>query len=134
MTRDEIYAEIQNTLGLVPKTFQSVPDAFLEQEWNTWKTSMMVESSIPDKWRELLILAMEAVAGDDYGVYYRTETARMYGATDDELRDVAYLAKLNMGWGPFMRAQQFDMGEFKREVDQMIDFARSKGETRQEAA
>ena len=37
MKREEIYKEMQETLGLVPMMFKTISDATLELEWETFK-------------------------------------------------------------------------------------------------
>jgi len=95
-------------------------DQYLENEWNTHK-AMMGESAIPGKYRELICLAVHAATQEKYGIFYRTETAKMAGATDEEIREVASLVKQDIGWGPFMRLNQANFEEFKKECLRAFD-------------
>ncbi|MDO8682394.1 MAG: hypothetical protein Q7N50_02800 [Armatimonadota bacterium] len=127
MTREEIYREIEDTMGMVPTLFKYVPDQYLEQEWNSWKNSMTAEKAIPNKWQALIGLGMQAAVSDKYGIFWCAQAARMSGATEEEIREVAYMARMDMGWGPYVRANQMDFEEFKREVTQIMEHMKSQG-------
>ncbi|MDO8587825.1 MAG: carboxymuconolactone decarboxylase family protein [Armatimonadota bacterium] len=127
MTKEEIYREIEETLGTVPTVIKFVPDEYLEQEWNSWKLMMQDVGRIPAKWRELISLGIHVAAGDEYGVFYCTETAKLHGATDEEIREVAYLAKLELGWKPFLLGNQFDYDQFKEEAKKSFELMKSRG-------
>jgi len=40
MSREQIYQEIEHTMGLVPSMFKAVPDATLELEWQLFKADL----------------------------------------------------------------------------------------------
>ena len=60
MNRQQIYKEIENTLGLVPSFFKTIPDSSLELEWQLMKRVQMEAGPIPNKYRELMGLAVAA--------------------------------------------------------------------------
>ncbi len=59
MARSEIYKEMEEMFGVVPKVLKELPDSLLEAEWSLMKQG---ESSavIPGKYRELIALAVAA--------------------------------------------------------------------------
>lgn len=87
MTRDEIYRDIEDTLGLVPTFMKNVPDEFLEDEWNIFKKLQLSQTVIPNKYKELMGIAVSAAIRCRYCTLYHTEIARLFGATDAEIEE-----------------------------------------------
>jgi alkylhydroperoxidase/carboxymuconolactone decarboxylase family protein YurZ len=61
MNRQDIYNEIEQMFGLVPGFFKMIPDSSLEPEWNLMKCIQFEEGPIPNKYRELMGVAIAAV-------------------------------------------------------------------------
>ena len=61
MSRQEIYKEIEEMFGLVPSMFKVVPDSSLELEWQLFKRVQFEEGPIPNKYRELIGVALSAI-------------------------------------------------------------------------
>ncbi len=127
MTREEVYRDIEQTIGAVPSAFKMIPDEAIEYEWEAWKHSTIRETTIPNKWKQLILLGMLAATDNEYGVIYRTESAKLHGATDEEINEVLYLAKLEAGWLPFMVGHQVPVEEFRMEVKKMFEHVKSTG-------
>jgi alkylhydroperoxidase/carboxymuconolactone decarboxylase family protein YurZ len=60
MNRQQVYKEIEETMGLVPSLLKAVPDSSLELEWQTMKRTQMEPGPIPNKYRGLIGLAVAA--------------------------------------------------------------------------
>lgn len=119
MTREEIYREIEEQIGEVPSWFKLFPDAFLEFEFKDFKegmSKMMKDTAIPRKWRELINLGIAAAASDKYGILWCTESAKLAGASDEEIRETVYYTKSALGWNSFLKGNQVDYEDFKRET------------------
>jgi alkylhydroperoxidase/carboxymuconolactone decarboxylase family protein YurZ len=78
----------------------------------------------------MISLGVMGAIQDKYGIFYRTETAKMAGVTDQEIKAVAELVKQEVGWGPFLRLNQIDFDEFKQETMQAIQQFQKKQEAR----
>lgn len=115
-TRAEIYAEMESMFGLVPSFFKLVPDASLELEWNLMKRVQMEPGPIPNKYRELIGVALSAATKCQYCSYFHTEIAKLNGATEAEIEDAAHYAKSSAGWSTYLYGTQTDMAQFKREI------------------
>lgn len=126
MTRQQVYKEIEETLGLVPTFLKSIPDNSLELEWKLLKTVQMDEGPIPNKYRELIGLAIAATTKCRYCTYFHTEFARLNGATDQEIEDAIHYAKSSAGWSAYLNGQQADFEQFKREINQICENARKQ--------
>jgi AhpD family alkylhydroperoxidase len=128
MNRQQVYNEIQEMFGLVPTFFKSVPDSSLEMEWQLMKRVQFEEGPIPNKYRELLGLAIAAVTKCRYCAFFHMEAAKLNGATQEEIEDAVHFAKSSAGWSAYLNGLQFDFEEFKDEVLQIAQHIRSKSQ------
>jgi AhpD family alkylhydroperoxidase len=126
MTREAIYKEMKETLGLVPTMFKALPDSTIELEWNLFKKVQMEESPIPGKYRELIGVAIAGIAKCHYCAFFHTEMAKLHGATEAEIEDAVHYAKSSAGWSTYLNGLQIDMEQFKKEIRQVCEYARSK--------
>lgn len=126
MDREHIYGEMREVFGLVPSFFKLVPDATLELEWRLFKQVQLETGAIPNKYRELIGLAVSAVSKCRYCVLYHTELARLNGATDAEIEDAVHYAKSSIGWSAYLNGLQVDYDTFTEEVRSACEYARRK--------
>src|SRR5204862_154413 len=83
MTEDRQAAErdMEETLGLVPEFFASVPDYLLPTEWASFKSLQLSDqTAIPNKYKEMIGLAVSGATRCRYCCYFHTEAARLLGA------------------------------------------------------
>ena len=125
MSRQEIYKEIEEMFGLVPSMFKVVPDSSLELEWQLFKRVQFEEGPIPNKYRELIGVALSAITKCRYCAVYHTEVARLNGATDAEIEDAVHYAKSSAGWSTYINGLQLDFDQLKEEVLQACEHVRS---------
>src|SRR5436309_2138 len=126
MTVAEVHADIRETLGLVPEFMAEVPDSLIETEWASFKTLVLSETAIPNKYKELIGLGVSGATRCRYCVYFHTESARLFGATEEEINEAAMVAKNTMGWSTYLNARAFDYDRFTREFDQIAEHVRSQ--------
>ena len=124
MTRQEIYEEIEGVFGLVPIMFKSIPDSSLELEWQLYKRVQMDEGPIPNKYRELIGVAISAISKCRYCAYYHTELAKLNGASDAEIEDAVHYAKSSAGWSTYLNGLQVNFDQFKSEIDAACEHVR----------
>ena len=101
MTREEIHCEMEETLGAVPHGAREMPDEFLEEEWSLWKRLRISDTAIPQKEKAMISLGIAAANHDRVSCLMYTEIAKAHGATEEQLREVAYLAKAGAGMVPY---------------------------------
>jgi AhpD family alkylhydroperoxidase len=127
MTRHEIDQDVEQTLGLVPMWFRDLPDSIAESEWTTFKNLQLSDqTAIPNKYKELIGLAVSGATRCRYCAYFHMEAARLFGATDEEIAEASLMAKHTMGWSTFLNSMHYDYDEFVREFDQIADHVRSQ--------
>src|SRR5438034_1714144 len=87
--RREVERDIEETLGLVPEFFRRVPDYLLPTEWASFKSLVLSDqTAIPNKYKELIGLAVSGATRCRYCAYFHTEAARLFGATEDEVNEL----------------------------------------------
>lgn len=126
MKRADIYREIKEMLGLVPTMFKIVPDETLEMEWKLFKKVQLGAGAIPNKYRELIGLAISAVTKCKYCIFFHTEMAKLHGASDAEIEEALHSAKLTAGWSTYISGHQLDFDQFKREIRQACKYVSKK--------
>ena len=92
MSRQEIYGQMRDMFGEVPGFFETLPDSSLELEWELFKRVQFEPGPIPNKYRELIGIAVAAAKGCPYCSFFHTEAARLNGATEDEIEDAVHFA------------------------------------------
>ncbi len=126
MTREEVYKDIEEKFGLVPSFLKAVPDSTLELEWELIKRLEFDEGPVPNKYRELIGLGISAVTKCQYCIFYHAEMAKLHGATDEEIEDAVHFSKATAGWSTYVNGLQIDFDQFKKEVEQACEYARTK--------
>ena len=125
MNRQQVYDDIKEMFGVVPGFLKAIPDSSLEMEWNLFKRVQFDEGPIPNKYRELMGLAIAAVSRCRYCAFFHTEAARLNGATDAEIEDAVHFAKSSAGWSAYINGLQTEFEQFKDEVLQICEHIRS---------
>ena len=116
MSRADVYMEIEAMFGVVPGFFKYVPDASLRLEWDLFKRVQLDEGPIPNKYRELIGVAVAAVTRCRYCAVYHTEVAKLNGATQAEIEDAVHYAKSSTGWSTYINGMQVDYDQFRNEI------------------
>jgi AhpD family alkylhydroperoxidase len=122
MNRKQVYQDIEKTLGKVPEFFKLVPDRSLQLEWDLFKTIQLGESPIPNKYKELIGVAISAVTKCKYCSFFHTEVAKLFGATNEEIEDAVHYAKSSAGWSAYLNGMQLDYDQFKKELLASIEY------------
>lgn len=125
MTRNEVYKDIEKMFGLVPAFFKDVPDSSLELEWQLFKRVQFDQGPIPNKYRELIGLAITAITKCQYCLFYHTQLAKLNGATDEEIEDAVHYAKSSIGWSAYLTGKLTDLDQFKADVLKACEHVRS---------
>jgi AhpD family alkylhydroperoxidase len=120
--RLEVHRDIEETLGLVPEFFSRVPDYLLPTEWGSFKSlELSDQTEIPNKYKELIGLAVSGATRCRYCCYFHTEAAKLFGATEEEITETALIAKNTMGWSTYLNTLQFDYDKFVDEFDRVVE-------------
>jgi AhpD family alkylhydroperoxidase len=125
--RQDVNRDIEETLGLVPEFFKQVPDYLLPTEWASFKSLQLSDqTAIPNKYKEMIGLAVSGATRCRYCCYFHTEAARLFGATEEEITETALIAKNTMGWSTYLNTLQFDYDQFVDEFDRITAHVREQ--------
>ena len=119
--------EIEATYGAVPSFLEAVPSHTLPGMWEYMKATTNTEASIPPKYRELMRLAVASQIPCDYCVFYHTESAKAYGATEQEIQEAILNGASTRNWSMVLQGNQVDLQEFKEEFQEMMDYMAQQG-------
>jgi AhpD family alkylhydroperoxidase len=115
-SRPDVDRDIEATLGLVPEFFKQVPDYLIPTEWASFKSLQLSDqTAIPNKYKELIGLAVSGATRCRYCCYFHTEAARLFGASEDAITETAMIAKNTIWWSTYLNTLQFDYDEFVEE-------------------
>jgi len=125
-TRAEVEADMRETLGLVPTFFSRIPDELLEHEWAIFKRLELGETLIPNKYKELMGVALHSETKCSYCTLFHTEAAKLFGATDEEIQEAVHYAKTSLGWSAYLNGIQQDHQQFAEELTQIGEYISSQ--------
>jgi AhpD family alkylhydroperoxidase len=125
-SRGEVEADIKQTLGLVPSFFSRIPDELLAPEWEIFKRLELGETLIPNKYKELMGVALHSETKCHYCTLFHTEAAKLFGATDEEIQEAVHYAKCSLGWSAYLNGIREDYDTFARELAQVGEYMSSQ--------
>ena len=125
MEHQQAIREIEESFGFVPSFFELLPDEYLGSEWDLQKRVTMEEKQIPNKYKELIGLAIAAATRCKYCTYYHTEIAKLWGASEEEIEEAMHFAKQVIGWSTYINGMQLDYQEFTQEIDKAVEHVKT---------
>ncbi|CAN5787132.1 hypothetical protein BH23GEM7_BH23GEM7_32720 [soil metagenome] len=126
-TRTEVEQDIRATLGIVPSFFGRIPEQFLDAEWTLFKDLELGETLIPNKYKELIGVAVHSETKCRYCTLFHTEAAKLFGATDEEIQEAVHFAKYTVGWSVYLNGIQEDYDQFSEELQQIGEHLSQQG-------
>lgn len=125
-TRAQAEQEMKEMLGLVPSFFKKIPDEYFNSEWELFKRLELGETLIPNKYKELMGIAIHAETKCRYCTLFHTEAARLFGATEEEIQEAVHFAKMSVGWSVYLNGMQQDYDLFSEELDRMVTYIKEQ--------
>jgi len=116
---EDTLKDIEASLGLVPGFMKALPADVLMGDWPLMKKHVLGESKIPGKYREMIALAISANLKCPYCELFHTGAAQLHGVSDDELKEVYFLASFTTRWSAMIHAQHYDYNKFAEEFAQI---------------
>jgi AhpD family alkylhydroperoxidase len=118
------FAEMQEMFGKVPSWAQEIPPAALAGFWGTMRDFQLAETRIPNKYKELIGLAVAGATRCRYCALFHTEAAKLFGATDEEVAEASLMSGFTMMASTFLNAQQIDHEQFRKETLDAVAYVR----------
>jgi AhpD family alkylhydroperoxidase len=116
MSYQQTVQDIEKTIGSMPEFFRNTPQDVLIQMWSVFKKYELGESVIPQKYREMMALASAAAMKCPYCQTFHKEVAKMYGASETELNELAVIVAQTSFWSAILHTQNYDMNKFVQEL------------------
>jgi AhpD family alkylhydroperoxidase len=115
-------AEIEAAFGFVPAVFQVLPEDAQPGAWEALRDlELNPDTALPSKEKALIGIAVAAQIPCAYCLYLDTETARMAGASDLEIREALGMAAITRHWSTVLNGMRLDRDEFHRDVRGILD-------------
>jgi len=125
LDRKQVYTEMKDLFGDVPTWVKTMPDAAIGGFWELMRDFQLGETRLPNKYKELIGLAVSGATRCRYCALFHTEAARMFGATEEEIAEASMMGAFTMAGSTFLNAQQVDYDEFRRETLEAVAYARA---------
>lgn len=125
MKKEEVYKEIESLFGIVPTFLKKVPEDLLTEEWALMRKLVVEEKHIPHKYKELIGISVAAATKCQYCIFFHTQLAILFGATEDEIEEAIHYTKSSSGWSTYLNGLNLDLESFKDEVSRMVAYVKN---------
>jgi AhpD family alkylhydroperoxidase len=125
-TRQEVYEDVKGMFGLVPTWLKQFPEGALQGFWGLMKNFDLAETTIPNKYKELIGIAVSGATRCRYCALFHTEVARLFGASEEEIAEASAMAAVTMAGSTFLNAQQVDYEQFRSETLEAVRYAKQQ--------
>jgi len=125
----DVYGEITERFGQLPEWYRVIPESAVVGFWTMQRDFELAETKIPNKYKELIGIAVSGATRCRYCALFHTEVAKLFGATDDEIAEASAMSSVTMMFSTFLNAQQVDYLRFKKETLEMIDHVKAQQAT-----
>jgi AhpD family alkylhydroperoxidase len=100
------------------------PQAAVNSAWQEWMAVFNPNGALDAKTKELIGLAVAAQIPCQYCVYGHTVGARHAGATDEQIKEAIAASALVRKMSTELNGNQYDMAEFKKQIDTAYSLAK----------
>jgi AhpD family alkylhydroperoxidase len=111
--------DVKKSFGIIPGFIKALPQDVVIHDWPLMKKYTLEQSKIPAKYRELMGLAVAANIKCPYCQLFHKSAAQLYGATEEEFAEIAFLASYTSRWSSMIHAQHYPYETFAKETEQI---------------
>jgi AhpD family alkylhydroperoxidase len=122
----KVLQEIQESFGLVPVWLKSMPPPALEGFWTIFRDLQLQETKIPNKYKELIGIAVAGATRCRYCQLFHAEAARLNGATEEEINEAAMMGGLSMMASTYLNGVGTDYEQFRAETRRIVAHVRAE--------
>jgi AhpD family alkylhydroperoxidase len=123
--RATVFKEVEELFGRVPEWVKTLPSTLLPGFWSTWKDFYFAETKIPNKYKELIGLAVSGATRCKYCQLFHTEGAKLHGATDEEIAEACAMAGVTMMASTYINALGVDFDQFRSETLEIVKYVKA---------
>ena len=114
---EAVYQDVAKNFGSVPSFLKAMPRSALAGMWLTTKQlEFSDKTALQGKTKALISLAVAAQIPCEYCIWMDTNTARQFGASDEEIGEAVAIAGLTRAWSANFQGLQVDLNQFKKEL------------------
>jgi AhpD family alkylhydroperoxidase len=101
-----------------------MPEGGANGFWGVARDFWLADTKIPNKYKELIGLAVSGATRCKYCALFHTEAARLFGASDEEISEASFMGSLTMMGSTFINAQQIDYEQFRQETLSIVRYVK----------
>jgi len=119
--------EMKAMMGSVPVMFTKLPANVRVSAWELFKSINNPKTAIPSKYGELIGLAVAAQIPCEYCVIAHTTLAKLFGATDEEIKEAVTKGAETRFWSTILNGNLTDSEKeaFKSDWDKIIRYMKA---------
>jgi AhpD family alkylhydroperoxidase len=125
-TKQDVFDEVEDAFGRVPSWLREVPETAVANVWGLMRDFYFAETQIPNKYKELIGIAVSGATRCRYCALFHTESAKLNGATADEIAEASLMGGVTMQISTFLNAQQTDYEQFRRETAEIVAYVKKQ--------
>ncbi len=114
---EQTYREVEAMLGGVPGFVKAFPKAGIAGAWAEERDlELSDKTALTPKVKALISLAVAAQIPCQYCIWADTNSARGFGASDEEIAEAVGMSALTRHWSTVFNGLQIDFDQFKKEM------------------
>lgn len=119
-----VLREVKEAFGQVPGWMAAIPPPAVTGFWTLFRDLELGETKIPNKYKELIGLAVSGATRCRYCALFHTESAKLNGASDEEIAEASMMGALTMCASTFLNAEQIDFEKFRSETKDIVAYVK----------
>ena len=126
MVSDETRDELEQTLGQVPSFIGSIADQAADHSWGIMRDFELGETDLEEREKALVGLGAAAAIQCPYCVHFHSEEAKLYGVTEEELKEAVTLSGTVRYFSTILHGSEEPMEDFVAETAEIVEHVRSQ--------
>ncbi len=118
MVEEQVFQDIRETFGFVPGFLEDFrwDELALGGTWELFKKFELGETNIPPKYKHMISLAVAGAIKCPYCTRFHKAAAELFGATEIELQEAAYMASLVGYFSNYLHGRNYPLDKFEEEL------------------
>ncbi len=112
--------EMTEVFGFMPKFYSALPEPAIPAAWALQRDLELPETKLDNKTKELIGLAVASHIKCRYCIYFHTQAARAFGATEQEMREAIAMSGETVLFSNALSGAQTDFDSFRKEADKAL--------------
>lgn len=120
-SRQENLASIEEAFGFIPRWLDDMPDDVLNQYWTNhlWMCS---DTALSLREKALIAFGAATAIHCNYRTPFHIAQLQLTGATDEQLKEAAWLVQNVVGASAYLNGVRYDKEEFKDELNRLVEY------------